>query len=327
MGDVLHGLPAVAGLRSLLPGCRIGWAVEPHWGALLEGGGIVDRVHAVPTKVWRERPLEFETVGEIAALRREMRAEGYNVCVDLQGSVKSAVVGWLAGAGRRVGPDAPREGLARLLYGERVALQARQVTAQACELVSAAARMRVAAAAVELPVDGEAEAWCTAALARMDAAEGFVLLVPTAGWGAKEWGTERFGELGVRLRRRGLRVLVNGFADDVADDVARLSGGAVVRSSVAQLVALTRRAGLVVGGDTGPVHLAAALGRPVVTLFGPTDPERNGPYFPGAKVTVLRDASSVTSYKRSAATEAGLARITVDAVEAAAGALLGGWGR
>jgi heptosyltransferase-1 len=90
------------------------------------------------------------------------------------------------------------------------------------------------------------------------------------------------------------------------------------------MIALTRRAALVIGGDTGPVHLAAALGRPTVALFGPTDPDRNGPAFVGARVTVLRDAASVTSHKRTTETEAGLARIRVEEVLAAALAMLEG---
>jgi heptosyltransferase-1 len=90
------------------------------------------------------------------------------------------------------------------------------------------------------------------------------------------------------------------------------------------MIALTRRAALLIGGDTGPVHLAAALGRPVVALFGPTDPERNGPNFVGARVTVLRDPASITSHKRSNETETGLQRIRVEEVLAAALAMLEG---
>jgi heptosyltransferase-1 len=103
--------------------------------------------------------------------------------------------------------------------------------------------------------------------------------------------------------------------DAVANAVVAASEGAARRivCNVAGLVALLRRTDLFVGGDTGPMHLAAALGVPVVALFGPTDPARNGPWGPGA-MRVLRDATSITSYKRNAETEAGLARISVDEV-------------
>ena len=187
-------------------------------------------------------------------------------------------------------------------------------------------------APVELPADPDAEGWCTAALTRLGLQQRFVLIAPGAGWGAKQWGAQRFAELAHRLRQAGCGVLVNsapgGPDADLAETVAHASGGHSLSSSVAQLVALTRRADLVIGGDTGPVHLAAALGRPTLALFGPTDPRRNGPDFPAtgpaARTRVLRDAGSVTDHKRLSATEAGLARIGVAEAEAAARELLGG---
>jgi heptosyltransferase-1 len=352
MGDVLHGMPAVAGLRAALaaelPGCVIGWAVEPRWAPLLQTGAgvagpLVDRVHLVKTKEWKRRPFATETVREIAALRRGLRAEQYDVCVDVQGSIKSGVIGWMAGAKRFVGPDAPRERQARLLYGERVTVAAPNVIGQACELVGDAIGRPVSGGRVELPVDVAAEAWANEALLRLaekdavrplesggssfqGAARGFVLIAPTAGWGAKEWGAERYGALAKGLMDAGFRVLMNklpGSLLSMEDEVARISGASALYSTLPQMIALTRRAALVVGGDTGPVHLAAALGRPVVALFGPTDPARNGPDFPGARVRVLRDAGSVTSHKRLAETEAGLAKVRVEEVLAAALAMLG----
>ena len=304
MGDVLHGLPAVAALRARMPGCFIGWAVEPRWKALL-GEPVVDKVHEVPTREWKRRPFSVATVREVLRLRREMRAEEYEVCVDLQGSVRSAVIGRMAGAKRFVGAERPRERQARILYGERVELRAEHVVGQGCELVGAGAGEELQAVRVELPRDEGAERWAEAVVEELrlppmsqnrdmghpDGA-GFVLLVPGGGWGAKQWGAERYRELARGLAQAGYRVLVNGVAG--GEEIARDGHARVLESSVAELVALTRRAALVIGGDTGPVHLAAALGRPVVALFGPTDPRRNGPYFPGAKVRVLRDAGSVT---------------------------------
>ena len=322
MGDVLHALPAVAGLREALPGVEVGWVIEPRWKALLEasdgGKELVHRVHLADTRGWKRAPFTLETVRAIAGLRWEMRAERYDVCVDLQGSMRSAVIGWMAGAGRFLGPKRPREGLARRFYGERVEVHERNVIGQACEILGTAAGVTIAPGVVRIPVDAEEEAWCDEALASLG--EGFVLIAPTAGWGAKEWGSKRFAELAHRLGAAGFRIVVNAPAGgdaEIAEAVARGSGATVVRSSMAQMIALTRRAGLVVGGDTGPLHLAAALRRPVVALFGPTDPQRNGPDFPGARVRVLRDAGSVTSHKRVAGTEAGLARIRVEEVFAA----------
>ena len=280
---------------------------------------VVDRVHAVRTREWKRKPFSRETLRDVAELRRELRAERYDVCVDLQGSIRSGVIGWMAEARRYVGASEPREAPAAVFYGERVEVQARHVVAGACELVGAAIGAGLDAAAVELPRDTEAERWCELMLSEIAADKSFVLLCPGAGWGAKQWPAARYAELARQFQAAGWQVLVNGGNADGegVEAVTAASGARVVRCDLGQLIALSRRAALVVGGDTGPVHLAAALGRPVVALFGPTDPLRNGPKFPGAHVRVLRHASSVVDYRRHAETEAGLGRIGVDEVLAA----------
>jgi heptosyltransferase-1 len=165
----------------------------------------------------------------------------------------------------------------------------------------------------ELPREAWAEAWAD----ELVGTDKVCLLAAGAGWRAKQWPAERFGELAQRLRERGYRCLVNAARKDdpLAEEVVTKSDGAaeVVVCNVAGLVALERRASLVVGGDTGPMHLAAALGVPVVALFGPTDPLRNGPWGAG-KWTVVRDEASVTSYKRKDEVDAGLARVSVERV-------------
>ena len=334
MGDVLHGLPAVSALRRSLPDCFVGWAIEPRWSALLMAEGartrglempLVDRVHAVRTREWKRTPLSAGTLRGIRELRRELQAERYDVCVDLQGSIRSGVIGWMAEARRFVGASQPREGAAAMLYGERVEVQARHVITGACELVGAGVGARLEAAAVKLPRGLQAESWCDLMLSAPGADKAFVLLCPGAGWGAKQWPAARYAELALALRAQGFQVLVNGGSaeGEGVDAVTAASGAQAVRCALGQLIALSRRAALVVGGDTGPVHLAAALGRPVVALFGPTDPLRNGPDFPGAQVRVLRHASSVLDYRRHTETEAGLGRIGVDEVLAACQDLLG----
>jgi len=331
MGDVLHGLPAVAALRKARPDCFIGWAIEPRWRALLQaenaggrGAGrgpqmpIVDRVHLVPAREWKQQPFSVATLRQIALLRREMLAERYDVCVDLQGSIRSAAIGRMSGAARFFGPRKPRERQARALYRERVEVRAANVIDQACELLGAGVELELAPATITLPVEIEAEVWADYLLRQTS--QPIALIVPTAGWGAKEWGVAKYCELAASLSRAGMKILVNasGTNEAEAQEIAASGDGIIARTNLAQLIALTRRISLVIGGDTGPVHLAAALGRPGVALFGPTDPARNGPHFPGANVQILRDASSRTDHKRHAETEAGLAKISVEDVTAAA---------
>jgi heptosyltransferase-1 len=175
---------------------------------------------------------------------------------------------------------------------------------------------------VTLPVDPAAERWCDATLSGIG--ERFAVIAPMAGWGAKQWPAERYGAVATALKSAGFRTLVNAASheDAVGRRVVEASGGAamLVPCSVGQMIALVRRAGVMIAGDTGPLHLAAALERPVVGLYGPTDPARNGPY--GTVSCVLRHASSKSDHSRHQETEAGLMQITTDEVVEAALELL-----
>jgi len=339
MGDVLHAMPAVAALRKLHPEWFIGWAIEPGWSELLQaaddfdrnpyakagtpGKPLVDVWHQVRALEWKKRPLAPATLLDINALRRELRKDRYDICVDMQGTIRSAVVGRMAGAHIFAGAAAPREAPAAWLYGQRVGLSAAHVVAQGCELLGAAVGETLQPPKVTLPVEPAAEQWCEKLLAST-ARERFVVIAPTAGWGAKQWPAERYGAVAAELARAGYRTLVNAAssADETGNRVVAASGGAAMLApcSIGQLIALLRRASLVIAGDTGPLHLAAALERPVVALYGPTDPARNGPY--GTRSRALRHPSSRRDHSRHAETEAGLMQITTGEVVQAALELL-----
>ena len=325
MGDVLHAMPAVAALKRARPHWKIGWVVDPRWRPLLESDDgsrpVVDDVHLARTREWKRHPFSTETMESVLGLRRELRGRGYEMCVDLQGSVRSALIGWMTGTGRFVGADEPPERVARLLYTRRVEVRGTHVIEQGFSLMEAALGEGLSFRGAELPVDGAAEIWCDEMVG--DGA-GVVFLAPTAGWGAKQWPAERYGEVARQMAAAGYRVMVNaaGDRDPVARRVVEASGGSAgtVTSGLAQMIALLRRVSLVIAGDTGPLHLAAALGRPVVGLYGPTDPARTGPYHTGSRV--LRHPDSVTDHRRHESPEAGLMRIEVPQVMRAAMELL-----
>lgn len=331
MGDVLHAMPAVAALRNALPTSFIGWAIEPRWAPLLASSDarmpLVDHVHSVETGLWKRRPGSVATLRSLATLSSQLREARYDIVVDLQGSVRSATIGRVAGGRRFLGSETPRERPAAMFYSEHIKLRQAHVIDQACELLSAAIGQSLTAAPVILPVYAEAELWCDTLLhtASQGRKEGPVLVAPTAGWGAKAWGVERYAALAQHLQSEGYAVLVNdvpGFPSQEAEAIRQGSGATIVPSTVAQMIALARRAALVIGGDTGIVHLAAALSRPTLALFGPTDPARTGPFFPGANVSVIRNPDSAVDHRRYTETEAGLAKVRVEEVFAAAMALL-----
>jgi heptosyltransferase-1 len=336
MGDVLHGMPAIAALRRAMPDAEIAWAIEPRWMPLLRadadarprtpGMPLVDTVHAVPTREWSRSPASAATVRSILSLRRALHAGRYDVAIDLQGSIRSAVIARMSGARRVVGSATPRETPARMLYRETVSVRAEHVVQQAAEIVSAAVGQPIVPGDFPLPVAPLAEQWCDAFLSAQRGDGPVVFLAPTAGWGAKQWPADRFASLARALAERGCRVLVNAAPtgeDAVASHIVDATQGLAVRAAcdLPQMISLLRRVNLALGGDTGPVHAAAALHRAVVAMFGPTDPRRTGPF--GPRVEVLRHASSVTNHARIDATEAGLAGIPVEEVLAASLALLG----
>ena len=320
MGDVLHALPTVAALREARPDWVIDWAVDTRWEALLADGGwgpVVNRLQLVRTRMWAKAPVSWATLKSVLALRKKLRKAEYDLVVDMQGTLRSAVIGWMAGAKKFVGYADPRETPARWFYKTKAVRRGAHVVEQGAALLGEACGVVLTPRAVALPRVEWAENWAEqeAVLKRP-----LCVLGPGGGWGAKQWPTERFGSLAQRVRGMGFDVVVNAPRKDdaVANAVVEASDGAarVVVCNVAGLVALLRRTDLFVGGDSGPTHLAAALAVPLVALFGPTDPARNGPWGPGV-CRVLRDSGSMTSYKRTAETEARLAKLPVeDVVEA-----------
>jgi len=340
MGDILHALPALTALRQTQPGWVIDWVVEPRWQALLSAEDctrtqadlgsskpnpaqpIVDKLHLAPTRDWRKAPLSRNTLREIKALRRALRACEYDAVLDLQGALRSAVVGRFAGCNRLIGEDHPRERAARWLFTERVHTQGAHVIEQDIELAAAVAGDNLTYAPPLLPVDREAEAWVDRILPR-DADSPVVLINPGAGWGAKRWPVERYASVAQGLIDRGMRVVVNvGPAEEpLAEAIVQSARAATpLTCTLKQLIALTRRVHLAIAGDTGPLHLACALGRPVVGIYGPTDPSRNGPF--GTRFKVLRSPESRRDHTRHAIPEAGLMTIFPEDVLHAADELL-----
>lgn len=316
MGDVLHALPAVARLREARPDWEVDWVVDPRWAPLLvdaQGRGpIVHRIHLAETRLWSKAPVSLATMRSIAELWRALRTEQYDLVVDMQGTLRSAVIGWMAGGREFAGFADPRERLAANFYSRKLERRGRHVVEQGAALLGEACGFAQQPGSVSLPRETLADLWAEESVG----GRGVCLLAPGAGWEAKRWPAEKFGLLAKELRQMGLDVIVNSSHKDdtLAEAIMRASGGLarVEVCDVAGLVALVRRVTVMVGGDSGPMHLAAVLGVPVVALFGPTDPERNGPWGPGKKM-VLRDPASVTSYKRTA-NDSGLARLTVEAV-------------
>jgi heptosyltransferase I len=334
MGDVIHTLPAVAALREALPNVTLGWLIEERWAELLctlrypRSGTrspqrpLVDRVHSVNTTEWRRAPLSFNSWQQMAVGLSQLRGIQYDAVIDFQGAIRSALLARWSGAPVIFGSAQPRENAASMLYTRKILTpNDSHVVDQAVALARAVASDLSPVPALQFPVDPDAEKKIAAIVTGIDK---FAILNPGAGWGAKRWPAGRYGEVAKELAKDGITSLVNygPGEDDLATAVEHSSAAAAKRitCSISELIELTRRASIFIGGDTGPLHLAAALKIPVVAIFGPTNPARNGPF--GTRSIVLRSPGSVTDHSRHSAPEQGLLEITVAEVVAATRKLL-----
>jgi lipopolysaccharide heptosyltransferase I len=322
IGDVVHTLPAVAALER--HGWQTGWLVEPASRPLLEANPAVSRVALAP-------PARAFRFGEAREAVRQLRAGGYDVALDFQGLWKSAVWSRLSGARRVLGFARPwrREPASALLLGETVEMpaSAAHVIDKNLALLEPLGIAAIGSREFPLPPAPE-EAVSVEKSLGAAGLEDFVVLNAGGGWSSKLWPAESFGTLALALPERGLRPIVTwGPGEEaLAERVVAASKGAAVRcfrTTLLELIALLRRARLVVAGDTGPLHLACAVGTPVVGIYGPTDPARNGPFSPADRV-VRRVPACAPCHRRQCAVHDGvMSAISVGEVLAAVEERLG----
>jgi heptosyltransferase I len=309
LGDIIHTLPAVAALRYSFTEATIDWLVDQKWAPILEGNPDINHVIAMDRGSWRN----------VIAVVRRLRKARYTIAIDFQSLYRSAILGLLSGAPQRLGFDArySRERGAALFYTKTISPRRVHKVEHNLELAEAAGAL---ASEIRFPLAVDVKA--TDEVQRILAAEGvgeYFVLSPGGGWGSKCWPAERYGELHHALAQKyGWRGVIS-FGpgeSDLAERVRRSAGlpqPIVEMFNLKQLIALLRQARFFVAGDTGPLHLASALGTPVVGLYGPTDPARNGPYSP-QDVVVRKARPEETTYQRSASTSRAMLAITVEDV-------------
>ena len=314
IGDVVHALPAAALIRRGLPDAHITWVVERRAGEILKDSPAIDEMVEIDTRAWRAQMLSAATLDEVRARLGHLRGQqgangggtGIDIAIDFQGLLKSGLVAKVSGAARRIGFETGelREKASRFFLTEQV------VTARFRHVIDknlALARRAITHATTDsgvnstgsnnryefpITVSSEDERYVEMVISERGGGR-FAIINPGGGWPTKLWSAEAFGQVADSLQNRhGLVTFITygpgeeGLAQTVAD--GSRSGAAVpLASTLKQFVALARRADLFIGGDTGPLHLAAASGTPIVGIYGPTSPERNGP-FDSRDITVGR---------------------------------------
>lgn len=306
IGDVVHALPAATLIRRALPDARLSWVVERRAGAILKDTPIIDDLIEIDTRAWRRQLLGSATLDEIRARLANLRGQpgtngedgaGIDIAIDFQGLLKSGLVAKAAGARLRIGFETGelREKASRFFLTDQVE------TARFSHVIDknlALARRAITSATTrsnadvnslsdryEFPiaVNPDDERFVEQAINECGSGQ-FAIINPGGGWPTKLWSAQSYGQLADLLEsEHGLASFITyGPGEEtLARTVAANSRSGTARplaSTLKQFVALARRAELFVGGDTGPLHIAAASGTPIVGIYGPTSPERNGPF-------------------------------------------------
>ena len=297
LGDVVHGIPTAAALRRRYPQAQIDWIVDPRYMELLDLVECLDRrIPFDPRDLGRGRGVAWARI-------RQLRRTRYEAAIDLQGLLKSAVLARLVGARRTIGLPRRhlREPLARLFYSVAPASSdAAHVIHRSLALLR---ELDVVDTAVRFPLAIPRTTAAALAAERLGSTE-YVLLNPGAAWPNKRWPPDRFGAAAATVHAEfGLRSLVLWGPGEraLAEAVAVASNGAALvapETTIADVVAIARGARVMVSGDTGPLHIAGAVGTPLVALFGPTLADRNGPWSPRDVVIARTDRCSCLYERR-----------------------------
>jgi ADP-heptose:LPS heptosyltransferase len=308
LGDIVHTFPAVAALRDFFPAADIVWLTHPRWVELVSSS-------ALATEIW---PVDSRDLASVRRVVGQLRSRRWDAGIDYQGLWKAAFLPFLGGVKKRIGFSSAtvREYGVPILYTDRVDAKCAHVAEQNGELSAHAGALR-GIAPFTLRVNVSDSALVKGDLEKQGISR-YVVLSPGGGWRSKCWPVDRFGALCERISRElAIPCIVNYGPGEkqLAGAVQTKCGqgkSVAYDGELGPLMALLKNADCIIGGDTGPLHLAVALGTPAVALFGPTDPRRNGPFPPGD--TVLRSQTATTTYTRSNDTAPSLLELSVDQV-------------
>lgn len=276
LGDIVHAMPTLFALRERFPDAEVTWLVKRQWVSLVEVIKGVDHVCAV----------EQGLMGWLGRVP-DLRAAGFDLVVDLQGLFRSGAMAWLTGCSRRVGFANAREG-SPFFYTQRVAVPTGSMHAVdryllVTEALGAARPKEPRFEFIDRAEDRQAvETLLTAA--GLAGVLPWVAMNVSARWETKRWPPQHFAEAADQLAEAGIPIVFMGGPAERPETravMARMRTKSVDltgQTPVGLLPSLLRRAAVLVTNDSGPMHIAAAVGTPVVVLFGPTDPVRTGPY-------------------------------------------------
>lgn len=290
LGDIIHALPVLDYLRKASPGVEIDWVVEEQNQTILEGHPLIRNVISINTRAWRKSPFAAGTRSEVGAIVRRLRSASYDAVFDLQGNIKSGIITALTGVSKRYGFDrnGVRESLNLLFTNYHVPLVAgdHHISNRSLKIVSSAFGVDYSSFALTSHIQTNPEDDHTAEeLLRNSPGKRHLLFHTGTTWETKKWSTEGWLDLGrlVLARFPEADILFswgNEREREEAEKLAAELGNRALllpRLHLKGFCAILKKVDLVVGGDTGPIHMAAAVGTPTVSFYRATDAKRNGP--------------------------------------------------
>jgi heptosyltransferase I len=335
LGDVVHSLPFLNALTKSFPEAEIHWVIAQGFEGLLEGHPMIHRLWVIKKDSWKKIQHARHTIQEIKVLFKKLKLEKYDLVIDLQGLLRSGVITAATGSPVRIGFKEAREG-SRVFYTHAVeggkdihAVDRYLKIAEflGCDISDICFPFPSIESSTTFSLEPSASSLHPSSLilhpssfglhpSSFNSPDGYAVIVPGARWKTKRWPAEKFGKLASLLSIKS--IIVGSKSDkDIADQIVSHSKGKSLsiagRTTLRELIEIMRSARFVISNDSGPMHIAAALGVPVYAIFGPTDPGRTGPY--GEGHTVMRsDTPCAPCFKKSCDDMKCMKRVSADKV-------------
>ena len=292
LGDIVHSLPFLNAIKTRFPNSPIHWVVAKGFEGLLDGHPMIDRLWVINKDTWKKIKNVKGTISELKTLSQDLKKEKYDLVIDLQGLLRSGMITAATGARLRIGFKEAREG-SRFFYTHKI--EGGKDIHAVDRYLKIAAFLGCDSTDISFPFPP------SEVPSSFHVNKDYAVIVPGARWKTKRWPEEEFGQLTARLPLQS--VIVGSAADKyISGLIVSLSQGKALslagKTSLKELIGIMRDAKFVVSNDSGPMHIAAALGIPVFAIFGPTDPARTGPY--GTTHTIIKsDAPCAPCFRRT----------------------------
>jgi lipopolysaccharide heptosyltransferase I len=277
LGDVVHALPFLNAVKTSFRDAQITWVISKNLREVLDGNPLIDRIIEIDKESWKKPSRIFRTTQEVIDLVNTLRSEYFDMVIDLQGLLRSGLITFFSNSPLKIGFQHAREG-SRLFYNKKIPVNGTLHAVDRCLEIAKFLNAHTERVEFPLHVDDAARQRVKNLLGNIS---DYIVIAPSARWETKRWKPESFGSLVSKLDHP--CVITGSRSDkDIIQQVVSSSGGKGIslcgKTSLKELISLLSGARAVVSNDSGPLHIAAALGVPVVALFGPTDPKRTGPY-------------------------------------------------